>query len=289
MNTDKNKALYKLKGFPTVYYINLDDQTDRKEFMEDQFKYWGIENYTRISAYDGRGNNDLSEILKGRYPKMMSSGEVGCVTSHLKALKYWLENSSEDEEHLVMMEDDCDLSVAAHWGFTWREFISCAPYDFDVIQLAIINPGELHVRMHRRFVNDFSTACYIISRHHAKKLVKLHCVGDDLYKIDQDIKPRAVADDLIYNSGLTFAIPLFLYKIAFGSSIHDIHVNVFHKSSHDGLWDFWKRQSPKVADWKPMFDYDPYFGTLSPNIVIKQAMAEQQQSQEPKTKEMVAP
>ena len=24
---------------------------------------------------------------------MMSSGEVGCVTSHLKALKYFLENS----------------------------------------------------------------------------------------------------------------------------------------------------------------------------------------------------
>ena len=50
---------------------------------------------------------------------------------------------------------------------------------------------------------------------HAEKLVKLHCRGDK-YKIDQDIKPRAVADDLIYNSGLTFAIPLFLYKIENG-------------------------------------------------------------------------
>ena len=34
------------------------------------------------------GDNDLSEILKGKYPDLMSSGEVGCVTSHLKCLKF---------------------------------------------------------------------------------------------------------------------------------------------------------------------------------------------------------
>ena len=53
--------------------------------MEDQFEYWEIKNYTRISAYDGRDGRDLGDILKGRYPDGMSSGEVGCTTSHLKA------------------------------------------------------------------------------------------------------------------------------------------------------------------------------------------------------------
>lgn len=263
---DKNKSAHKLAGMPTVYYINLDDHTDRRKYMEDQFSYWGIDNYTRISAHDGRGDNDLGEILKGTYPKMMTSGEVGCITSHLKALKHWLENT--DEEYLVVMEDDCDLSTVSHWGFTWREFMGNAPYHFDVIQLAVINPAELHVKMHLRFVNDFSTASYIIRRHHAEKLVKLHCRGDK-YKLDQNVKPRAVADDLIYNSGLTFAIPLFLYKIELGSSIHDQHVNVFHKSSHDGMWNFWKNSAPKIQDWSSFFDYDPYFGTLPPNVHMK--------------------
>jgi len=264
---DKNKSAYKLQGLPTIYYINLDDHTERREYMEEQFKYWNIENYHRISACDGRGDNDLSDILKGSYPKQMSSGEIGCVTSHLKAMKHWLENT--DEEYLMVMEDDCDLSTAAHWGFTWKEFISEAPYHFDVIQLAIINPGELHVRMHIRFVNDFSTACYIIRRHHAEKLVRLHCRGNK-FKLDQNVKPRAVADDLIYNSGLTFALPLFSYKIDMGSSIHDIHVNVFHKSSHDGMWEFWKKSAPQIENWKSFFNYDPYFGTLPPGIVIRQ-------------------
>ena len=265
---DKNKSIHKLKGLPSIYYINLDDHTDRRKYMEGQFAYWGIENYTRISAHDGRGDNDLGDILKGTYPKQMTSGEVGCITSHLKAMKHWLENT--DEEVLLVMEDDCDISTASFWGFTWREFTRELPYHWDVIQLAVINPAELHVKMHKRFVNDFSTACYMIRRSHAEKLVKAHCRGN-YYKLDQNVKPRAVADDLIYNSGLTFAMPLFLYKIALGSSIHDIHINVFHKSSHDGMWQFWKQTAPQISDWTPYFDFDPYFGTLPPNVYKKAA------------------
>ena len=78
---DKNKAAYKLKGVPPVYCINLDGEPERWLYMETQFKYWEIENYTRISAYDGR-EDDLSDIIKGKYPDNMNSGEVGCVTSH---------------------------------------------------------------------------------------------------------------------------------------------------------------------------------------------------------------
>ena len=55
--------------------------------------------------------------------------------------------------------------------------ISSMPYDWDTIQLAVICSGELHVQVHRRFINDFSTACYVITRHHAEKILKLTCQG----------------------------------------------------------------------------------------------------------------
>ena len=42
---DKNKALYKLKGLPPIYCINLDGKPDRWKYMEDQFKYWEITDY----------------------------------------------------------------------------------------------------------------------------------------------------------------------------------------------------------------------------------------------------
>ena len=36
---DKNKSTHKLKNFGPVYYLNLDDQPERREYMEEQFKY----------------------------------------------------------------------------------------------------------------------------------------------------------------------------------------------------------------------------------------------------------
>ena len=63
---DKNKSDYKLKGIPPIYYINLDAQPERVEYMEEQFKYWEIENYTRVSEK----SNDLTYTdLKSAYTK----------------------------------------------------------------------------------------------------------------------------------------------------------------------------------------------------------------------------
>ena len=45
LKMDKNKAAFKLKGIPPIYYLNLDGQEDRRIYMENQFKYWEIENY----------------------------------------------------------------------------------------------------------------------------------------------------------------------------------------------------------------------------------------------------
>ena len=168
---------------------------------------------------------------------------------------------TSDSPYAIFMEDDIDLQTVKHWNFTWADFMSKLPYDWDVVQLAIICTGNLHVTLHRRFVNDFSTACYMITRHHAEKLLRHHVRGDK-YKLDNGVKPRAVADDLIYNSGNTYAIPLFLYKIALGSSIHPEHIDVFHKQSHDGLLNFWIQQGPDF-NLSRMMDFDPYLSRVT--------------------------
>ena len=272
---DKNKSAYKLEGIGPIYCINLDGQPERWEYMENQFKYWEIENYERISAYDGR-EDDLSDIISGRYPEMMSSGEIGCTTSHLNAMKHFLDNS--DAPYAVIMEDDCNLDMVKFWNFTWNDFYAHFPYDWDVVQLAIICTGDMHVRLHKRFVNDFSTACYVINRYHAEKLVRLHCrggyTGKQKYKLDQGVKPRPVADDLIYNSGNTFAIPLLIYKIELGSSIHPEHIDMIHKGNHDALWNFWQQQSASIniADF---MNYDPYLGRVTENSLAQQQQNEQ--------------
>ena len=51
---DKNKSAHKFKGVPHIYWINLDADDERRQYMEEQFEYWEIKNHTRISVYDGR-------------------------------------------------------------------------------------------------------------------------------------------------------------------------------------------------------------------------------------------
>ena len=254
---DKNKSVYKLQGIAPIYCINLDGQPERWEFMENQFKYWEIEDYTRISAYDGR-EDDLSDIIQGRYPEMMSSGEIGCTTSHLKAMKHFLDNS--DAPYAIIMEDDCDLELVRYWNFTWADLVAHFPYDWDVVQMAIICTGDLHVKIHKRFVNEFSTACYVINRHHAEKLIRLHCRGDK-YKLDNGVKPRPVADDLIYNSGNTYALPLLLYRIELGSTIHPEHIDVFHKGNFNVQNNYWTTSGADMSIEDRM-DLDPYLGRV---------------------------
>jgi len=256
---DKNKAAFKLKNFGPLYYINLDGQPERDAAMQSMCKYWEL-NPTRISAFDGR-NSSLNHILEGSHDIGISSGEVGCVTSHLKAIKQWYETT--DTPYAIFAEDDVSFDTARFWKFTWDEFVEKLPYDWDVVQLAIINPGVVYASMHARWVNDFSTACFMITRHHAKKLIDHHCVGDK-FRLDQGVKPRPVADDLIYNCGRTYAIPLFHYKIEMGSSIHPEHIEVFHKGSHEGILSHWREQLAQMEDQSQLFDYDPYLGRIPP-------------------------
>ena len=256
---DKNKSTHKLQGFGPIYYLNLDGQPERREYMEDQFKYWEIENYERISAYDGR-DDDLSDILKGRYPERMSPGEIGCVTSHLKAIRHWLDTS--DSPYAVFMEDDCSLDLVRFWPFTWRDFYSRLPYDWDCVQISIICTGDIHIRLHKRFVNDFSTACYIMNRRYAEKLMHFHVKGPDKYKLDNGVKPRPVADDLLYNAGNTYAVPLLLYRTELGSSIHPEHVDVFHKQNYESQWNFWET-SGSTMSLADIVNYDPYLGRVT--------------------------
>jgi len=76
------------------------------------------------------------------------------------------------------------------------------------------------------------------------------------------VKPRAVADDLIYNSGNTYSIPIFLYRLQLGSSIHPEHINHFHKASYEALNNWWT-QSGSDMNIEKLMNFDPYLGRVT--------------------------
>ena len=55
----KNISAFKLQHIPHIYWINLSSDEQRRVYMEAQFKYWEIENHTRIEGYDARGDKEV--------------------------------------------------------------------------------------------------------------------------------------------------------------------------------------------------------------------------------------
>ena len=262
---DRNKSAYKLSNLPKILWMNLDSDLHRREHMETQFKYWEIEDHVRISGVDGR-DGDVTDLLKGRIPDAMSMNEIGCCLSHLKAIRYFIEET--DLQEVLILEDDISFETARYWQFTWSEMYSNLPYDYDTVQLTTINPAVVYVNLHPRFINDFSAAAYLITRHHAEKIYKFHIKGNK-YKLDNGVIPRAVSEDTILHSGKGYCFPLFVYRLDLGSSIHPEHIDIFHRDSYNGILNFWTKESYELeGGLERLMKWHPYEFGLPPGFDV---------------------
>ena len=90
------------------------------------------------------------------------------------------------------------------------------------------------------------------------------------------MKPRPVADDLIYNSGNTFSIPLLLYRTELGSSIHPEHVDAFHKANYAAQSNYWEQQGSSI-NIKEQMDYDPYLGRVTESSAVQNQQPPQEE------------
>lgn len=233
----------KLKGFGPAYVINLKDHTHRLKNVKEQFNKYGVTNYTIIEAVDGR-KSDLSEKIYGKYPKLKPS-EIGCMMSHIKAIKHWLDTS--DSEYAIIMEDDFSFDTVEYWPFDWKYVINNLPKKWDIIQLIMIKNDPVKFSMHKKDkynVNTtmsyaWSTACYIINREYAKSFVKSH-TEDDKYVLNGYRLKNQAADVILYNLGEAYSMPLFTHILDPKNSINKNHQD-FHSKSRNNINSWWEK------------------------------------------------
>jgi len=96
-----------------------------------------------------------------------------------------------------------------------------------------------------------------------------HHMRGDKWKLDNGVKPRAVSEDTILETGKTYTIPIVLYNLDFVSSIHQEHITIFHKRPHDALLNWWEQQGSDM-NIREYMDYDPYLGRITENSAAQQ-------------------
>lgn len=108
----------------------------------------------------------------------------GPVTSHLKAIKQWYNNT--DEEVAFFCEDDLSMELVQYWNFTWDDFYKSLPDDWEIVQLAwlrLFDFDKFGMGLRNRCWCDWSGCAYIIKREFAKKLIDTY-YNDEIFTLD---------------------------------------------------------------------------------------------------------
>ena len=150
------------------------------------------------------------------------SAAIGDSITHIEMIKHWLETT--DEEYLLIMEDDYDLSLIEYWNFDWDYLMNNIPENWDCIQLGYENIDILFFYLHPVHQNHGFGPC-LINRDYAKKLIKLHYF-DGKFKLNLKTsninhkKIYGLVDTFILEGGKTYSMPLITNNPDLGSDVH---------------------------------------------------------------------
>lgn len=264
-----------LFDFPSVYYINLDSREDRKKSIEQSFKDYNITNYTRISAsrFLGSQQEQWEHIVLDEKVKCGAS-DVGATLSHLEAIEKFL---SSNEEICVIMEDDCDITISDDWRFDWNTLMKNLPFHWDCIQLCMNHHSVIPFFIHPIMRDSGSASCYLINRHYAEKVMRLHKFENGYRLVNQiaDVRYEEISshiDYLIFETGKTYSLPVFTVNTSFNSNQREgLHPR--DQPCRDVIYHFWKNES-KNFDLYDFFHYHkPNDGLMTKSIKMPSKMS----------------
>ena len=172
-----------------VYIVNLNQDKDRRSYVEKELKRVGIDNYSFISAIDGSmlPQNDLDYYnSKNKFWPKMSPGQVGCSMSHVKLYKDFL-NTKYD--YALVLEDD----------ISFRNNFNVSLID----DILFNNFPKNHIILLNEIATFFKKSRFKINKNfNLVKVIKASCTSSyliDKYAAEQLIKKnepiRVFADD----------------------------------------------------------------------------------------------
>lgn len=243
----------KLKGFPSVNFISIEETEDRRSLLYEKFKKHGIKN---ITPHIYKKYNDEDHIIESDLLERLSFGSRGPVTSHLKTIKSWYNNT--DEEYTFVCEDDLGFDTVEYWNFTWKQFFKNLPEDWGCVQLCLLREQyyQFLIGLRNRCWCDWSGCAYLISREHARKLIETYYPEDkfilNYHGHDLEYRPdwaRVPVIETIIFSTLTnvYSCPLFVEDVKNCTSsyidamgIRTGATNLYHHISYQETLNWWQ-------------------------------------------------
>jgi len=253
----------KLDGFPHVYYFNMDHEVERREYMENQFYYYGID-YTRISSnrFDAKKINEWKDRVFDISTIINDTGGMGTrvlanFVSHIVFLKEWYESS--DEEYIILMEDDYDLSLIDYWHFDWKYLMSKLPFDWDTVQLGYEHFERVEFFLSHKDYRSFNFGPTLINRRYVAKILDLYLYNDKIlsrgFPCYGTNNVEYTVDMSINHAGKNYTIPLITTNTDFFQDDNGFNVYKRHQTNRY-IYHYWwknKRDNFSVEDFFRMY------------------------------------
>ncbi len=233
-------------NLPRLYYLSLEESVHRQQFMQDQFKKYGI---TKVHSVISPRFKNFPEPMTGYLCHALDDGMKGCIATHLKTIKNWY--LEYNEPYVFICEDDISFETAEYWNFSWSDFIRSLPLDWGCVQLHCIRESFDEITFRDRKWDDWSVGAYILTRDYAKKLIEMYCRDDGSYHVemaDPTISP--LVENMIYSAGKVYCIPLLIENTSFESTFSKSpDFEEKGKKLSEGQKDHHHYSSAFVLDW----------------------------------------
>lgn len=222
-----------------IYWINLDRRQDRKKHME-RLLINNIENSVRIQAVDYKNDFYPYNIIKNNKINM---GEHGCVSSHIKALYYFLNNSQDD--YCFISEDDLSNEYSLFWKEKHYDILKNSNGDILQLQTTENYYDNNKLELVKLDKHCSGATFYRIKRNIAEIIVnKYFC--EKTNTINLTLHKHPVADGLIWSYGTVYLLPMFTYL-----NVEDSETTPDNKNMTTYWSDFFKNAQQKYLNfWK---------------------------------------
>jgi GR25 family glycosyltransferase involved in LPS biosynthesis len=232
-----------------VYYINMDKDIDRRQYMDSQLSNH-FERYYRIPGVNGKliknKNHDIVDGIKFINEfKELSLSEIGCTLSHLLAIKTAYDNG---EEIACIMEDDVYMNLLNVQDESLDDFVKEINnnLDWEILKLYhqisnnlsknFIKIKDYILHLHQKGKYTYSTVSYIINRKGMEKI--LSNMGNNPFYLLKKMSVTGAADSILYDQAKTYTVnPSFIIpnNTDLDSTIHTDHTNDHLKTSFNTL------------------------------------------------------
>lgn len=254
------KQINKLANIPKINCISLEESNDRRKSLIEEFKEYNIQH---INFLVSKRFAECNDIVTGKQIDTLSDGHKGCSVSHLKMIKNWYENTTE--EYGFFCEDDLTLETVKYWNFTWQEFIDKLPSDWECVQLLYLkDDGKIdNVHLKQREWNDWSVTCYILKRSYAKKIINSYIKNNSFHLELAEIDTQPLIENILFTGlGNVYSIALFVENTKYNSTFcvnkdHNVKLHQqTHINSYKKVINMWTNTNnkPKVVDYFTFYE-----------------------------------